>query len=350
MGTCRFVGIFFFGILALSADFPPRFTAAGVARGDRAAKMIVPGTILTVFGTNLGPRPGECNAAMRSTPPIEYCGTQVLIGNTKAELLFVSDTQINFRVPADLVERGTVDLRVSYNGQSSLPVPMKAGFEKPTLALASPAYTGMPVWLAIDLPYEFGGVGYPYRLGPAGFGCHRLEVRRNGQALPLLPGSSWNRIGGMNGNIRASRLNSESPFPNRLPLHLLYRLDVPGMYEVRYTLVDLPFRNALTPTEIRTQSEWTPMQVLAGSPAQRSEWLRSVRENPRSDAAEILTDVLPGLPGFSDETSFDLLVDYLYHPAASVRGTRLTACRIGQRSSPHADWKSLSEYEDQMMY
>src|SRR5471032_810268 len=88
------------GMAGACADAPPEFTAAGVACGTRPARMVVPGTTLTIYGPNLAPAPGQCRATYPvSTYPQEFCGTQVLLGDTPAELLYVSDTQINFKVP-----------------------------------------------------------------------------------------------------------------------------------------------------------------------------------------------------------------------------------------------------------
>lgn len=173
------------GIAVASADSPPAFTAAGLARGDRPAKSVVPGTYLTIYGTNLGLPPGQsCGTGFpKSTYPKEYCGTQVLLGDMPAELLYVSDKQINFKVPQDAPNSGTVDIRVVFTGKSSRPITMRSSAEWATVSLDAPAYTDMPVWLKIDLPFE-GAVGYPSDLGPAGFGCNMVEVRRNGQRLP----------------------------------------------------------------------------------------------------------------------------------------------------------------------
>jgi hypothetical protein len=249
------------------------------------------------------------------------CGTQVLIGDMPTELLYVSDKQINFKIPQDSPQGGTVDIRVVYDGQPSRPVSMKAGFEPTTVSLDGPAYTDMPVWLKIDLPYEFAGeVRYPFILGPAGFGCNEVEVRRNGQMLPLLPGSNWTRYGVViGGNICWSYAPAGDTQADRLPLHLLYRLDVPGLYEVRYTLRSEPAGFVVPQTAFRARSEWTPIEVLAAESGQRSEWLRSLRDRAPSDAAELLTDILPGLLCVPDDASFDILSGYLYHPNASVQ-------------------------------
>lgn len=322
MNLWRPLALTLLGMAAACASSPPEFTAAGVARGTRPARMVVPGTNLTIYGRNLAPPPGQCGAAYPvSTYPKEFCGTQVLLGDAPAELLYVSDTQINFKVPQDAPQSGTVDIRVVYKGQFSQPLAMKVGFEQTTVSLDGPAYTGMPVWLKVDLPFEWAGaVRYPFILGPAGFGCNTVELRRNGRMLPLLPGSNWMRYGvTMGGNICGSYSPAGDTQADRLPLHLLYRLDVAGVYEVRYTLRNSPAGVAVAETEFRVRSEWTPIEVVAAKPGQRSAWLRSLRDRAPSDAAELLTDTLPSLLGVPDDASFDILAGYLYHSDASVQ-------------------------------
>jgi hypothetical protein len=324
MTLLRWATVLLIGIGAAGADSPPEFTAAGVVRGDRRAKMVVPGTILTIYGSNLGPISGPlgtCRSTVMPPPLKDLCGTQVLIGDKQAELLFVSDNQINFKVPGDSPRSGTVEIRVVSRGLASPPMMMKAGFEHTTVSLDGPAYVDMPVWLNIDLPYEFeGAVRYPFILGLAGFGCNEVEVRRNGQPLPLLPGSDWTLGGGIFiGNICGSYSPASRAQADRLPFHLLYRFDAPGRYEVRYTLLSSPIGFPPLPLEGRTRSEWTLIEVLPANPGQRSAWLQSLRERAPSDPAELLTDILPSLPGLSDDASLEMLAEYLYHANASVR-------------------------------
>lgn len=311
------------GFAAWAADSAPEFTAAGVARGARPARMVVPGTYLTIYGINLGPAPGECAADVPPAPyPVEICGAQVLIGGTPAPLLFVSDKQINLKVPEDSPAAGTVDIRVVYNGQSSLPVVLPAGFEKTTVSLDGPAYAGMPVWLKVDLPSELeGSIRYPSGQGPAGFGCNEVEMRRDGQTLPLRPESDWYRYGAtFSGFICGSY--APGGRGGRLPLHLLYRLDGPGTYQVRYTLRTMPV-GVTGQTEFRARSEWTAVEILPAAPDRRAAWLRDLRLRAPSDPAELLSDILPSLLAVPDDASLEMLVGYLYHPDQGVRNYAL---------------------------
>jgi hypothetical protein len=186
---------------AFAADPPPGFSAAGVVRGSEPGSTPEPGAMMSVYGTHLGPS-ASCGAnpdptlretvnprnpdpdfADLSVYPKELCGVQVLIGDKLAGVLYVSEKQINFKVPQDSAETGTVDLRVVYLGRSSAPLRMAAGFEKATVSLAAPAYTDMPVWLKVETRLGLGRVMYPSAIGPAGFGCNQVEVRRDGKNL-----------------------------------------------------------------------------------------------------------------------------------------------------------------------
>jgi len=323
---------------AFAADPAPEFSAAGVVRGAQSTPILVPGEGLSIYGSHLGPFPAcsaanpdpklretvnprnpDPNFANLSVYPKELCGVQVLIGDKAAGLLYVSGEQINFKVPQDSAETGAVELRVVSQGQSSAPLRMPAGFEKTTVSLAEPAYTNMPLWLKVETRFGLGHVTYPSLLGPAGFGCHGVEVRRDGKPLPVLPGSNWMRYGmGYSGPPCGSYgpLNGRSL--DRLPLHLLYRFDVPGVYEVRYTLRT---EARETPrSQIRAQSEWTTIEILPSAPNQRRDFLNALRQRSASaNEAELLSDVLPSALGLPDDASFDIVTGYLYNPSSSVR-------------------------------
>ena len=324
---------------AWGADPPPEFAASGVVAGARPAQILAPGAILSIYGHYLAAAGSGCvgspDPQRQETPnprqpfrmfvntsvyPKELCGVRVMVGEQPAGLLYISEKQINFKVPMDAPESGSADLRVVRGGQSSIPVRMETGFAKVTLSLAHPAYMGMPVWLKVNVPEFPDLVRYPYVLGRAGFGCHEVEVRRNGTLLALLPGSDWTRRGMVfSGNVCGSYASArEAPGTGSLPLHLLYRFDEPGTYEVRYTLWSEP-PEMTHRADFRIQSEWTAIKVLPSLPGQRAQWLNALRRDPPQDAAALLSDVLPGLLGVPDAESLDILTGYLYHPDASVR-------------------------------
>lgn len=239
-----------------------------------------------------------------------------MIGDRPAGLLYVSSTQINFKVPLNTPEADRADLRVVYQGQSSAPLAIEAGFEKTTVALEQPAYAGSPVWLKVSLPYP-QRVGYPMRFGPGDFGCNEVEARRaGGTPLVRLPAADRSRRGGVGtGPPCASFAPELSRHPDALPIHLLYRFDQPGIYEIRYT-----YRAGGPGAWSRVyESAWTPIEILPAQPQQRAAWLAELRAHPPSDPAQLLTDTLPSLLALPDDASLQILTGYLHDRDARVK-------------------------------
>jgi hypothetical protein len=181
-----------------------------------------------------------------------------------------------------------------------------------TLSLELPAYINGPVWIHIQAlqPAPYGDVQYPVGTAPDYFGCQDVEVRRDGTMLPRipLPPSATSSGGGlMCGSIGLP--GHEIGHKNRLPLHLKYRFDKLGVYEVRYTR--WPGMPRTTSTAPVTQTAWTRIEIQPQQP-----WRPSP---PPQDPAEALSDYLPGILGFPDDAHLYLVTDYLYHPSDIVR-------------------------------
>ncbi len=324
--------IFLADPLCLQAQ-EPEFTAASVMMGAAPLEILSPGSGgITIYGHRLGPDLGHSCAGtpdyghpltpnprnpdprfiVLSNYPKELCGVQVWVGDKQAGLLYVAENQINLQLPQDSAENGLVELRVVYQGRSSS-VMLPAGFEKTTVSLDQPAYTGMPVWLKVKMPRASGQVEYPDILGPAAFGCNEVEVRRDGQPLTRQAGSVWNDIGAFSGNACGTSVPVEfMSHKGRLPIHLLYRFDVAGTYEVRFTRYDAG-------RAVIAESEWTPLVVQAWRADQRAKWLDELRRQHPMDPAELVTDVLPAVMGYPDDASLEILMSYLDHPERSVR-------------------------------
>jgi len=302
--------------------------------GDRPIPL-APGLLISIYGIHLGPSVG-CRGyadSQRETPsplrqnqmfeetlsyPKSLCDTQVFIGGIPAGLLYVQEGQINFKVPQETPVTGTAEVRVVYQGQSGRPVSLPLGLESAVLSLETPAAVGMPVWLKV---WAFGwdeSIQYPFDILPANFNCTDIEVRRDGKLLPRFASPATQAFGAMahSGPMCGTLgLRAQSNHLGRVPLHLQYRFDRPGIYEVRYT-----FRNGWGPGEpARLQSAWTRIEILPGSPAQRSRWLAEVAARAPTDTVELLTDFLPSILGVPDEASLQLLGPYLYHPDSLVR-------------------------------
>jgi hypothetical protein len=301
----------------------PRFASNRVLPANSSRQIALePGMIMSIYGEDLGPAEpcvGYADQHQRETPnpllpdplfantlvyPKVLCGVQVRVGVQPAGLLYVSNKQINFKVPQETGIEGTAELRVIYQGQSSAPATLAVGLEKTHVFLDRPGYVGMPVWLRVELPLNrTGSIRYPYILGPAGFGCNVVEVRLSGVALKQIPQANWFKGGIIGGNMCGSyAVDTQPGLADLLPLHLLYRFEKPGIYEVRLN-----------------RSAWTPIEILPQRPGQRSYLLAEAAKNPPTDSGTILCDFLPNILGFSDDASFEILAPYLYHPFQGVR-------------------------------
>jgi hypothetical protein len=312
--------------IALGQSGVPAFQAP--LAGGRPIQL-VPGMLVSIYGADLGPQVGcigQADPKNRETPsplrpeqssvetliyPKELCGVQVIVGDLPSGLLYVQAGQINFKVSQEAPMEGAAPARVVYQGRSSAAVEMRLGLEPATLSLERPAHVGGPVWVHIQAPAfpGYGDVQYPVGVQPADFGCHEVEVRRDGTLLPRIPiRVSGGIVGGlMCGNIGI--VGHEIQHKNRLPIHLQYRFDQPGVYEVRYTR-----RRGLAgmrDSQPLFQTEWTRVVILPAQP--------SAPIAPPQDPAETLSDYLPSILGFPDDAHLALLTDYLYHSNDTVR-------------------------------
>lgn len=274
--------------LAQAQSGVPAFRADRVlpSGGDRPAQL-APGMLVSIYGTDLGPQTGYAGQAdpkNRETPnplrpdrnfvdtliyPKELCGVQVFLGERPVGLLYVQQVQINFKVPQDESLEGTASLRVVYQGRSSATAEMRLGLELATLSLEQPAHVGGPVWLHIQMPPypRYGDVQYPVGIAPSDFGCNEFEVRHNAAPLPQIQvrAPSGFRNGPMCGSIGIPFV--EKQHKNRLPLHLQYRFDQPGAYEVRYTRRTAP--PSMGDSQPIFQTAWTRIEILPARQAHR---------------------------------------------------------------------------------
>lgn len=283
--------------------------------------------LFSIYGQDLGPQQsceGRADPASRETPdprrategiiidtsvfPRQLCAVQVFVGTEPAGLLYVQEKQINFKVPQNLPLQGTVELKVVFQDRSSSGVQLEVGVDRPKLSLEGVARVGGPVWIRVELPYGLGTVAYPGGPPPLDFGCNQVEVRRNGTPLARTSLVSRQGVAGP-GNGCGNDLaypGSARAHSGRLPLNLQYRFDEAGVYEVRYARLRSIFSQ-----EIRTQSDWTKIDILAARPP-------SPRVAPQ-DPSEILSDYLPGILGFPNAATLSVVVEYLYHRDETVR-------------------------------
>ena len=149
--------------------------------------------------------------------------------------------------------------------------------------------------LKLNMPYyRESGIRYPFMILPASFGCYEVEVRREGVLQPRFADFGKQAVGGIaiSGPPCGSIGFSSVPhFKGRLPLHLQYRFDQPGTYEVRLTM------RRLVQHDVPFATDWTKVDILPADPAARQQWLADTVANAPTDSGDLLADFLPGILG-----------------------------------------------------
>ncbi len=330
-------------LAAGAAQQTPRINVDGIVPNQTGIHPpLEPGMEVSIYGRHLGPDAGCAPGAAGTSEVKVLCGTAVTVGGIPATLIYVQEKQINVRVPFHVATESMVPFTVTREGLTSPPVLAQVG---PYVAAITPppvSYVDMPIWVDVKLPDPLApSLRYPVTIRPSDFGGHRFEVRRNGVLLPptsprhALPisGSGPGTYGTV-GSGSLLGLPHEPKEPRRLPLHLLYRFDKPGPYEVRYVGYDYRY-----PMEkhILVHSAWITLQVAPLPPGKRQAWLASLRSAKPADPVEWLSDYLPSLLAVPDRAVLPLLKDAVYHPNELVRQYAIYSLALFD-DTPLASW------------
>ena len=128
--------------LTFPSGGPPQPLPASLVNGASAEPTpLVPGSIATLFGTNLTKGVTGIVAADRLPLPRELAGTAVTLDGNAAPLFAVANVngqeQINFQVPWELAERQYSSLVVRNNGQASGPIDINTRESSPGIFTAA---------------------------------------------------------------------------------------------------------------------------------------------------------------------------------------------------------------------
>src|SRR5579872_1668254 len=108
----------------LDAQGPPLIMTDGIVNAASFASpaasngSLAPGSIVTLFGTNLASVPAQATTTPLPTNLSDI--DSVIVGGLAAPLSFVSPTQINLQIPFEAVP-GTLNVTVSRSGNPSAP-------------------------------------------------------------------------------------------------------------------------------------------------------------------------------------------------------------------------------------
>lgn len=313
--SVRSAAIAVLAVSSLPGQPVPQFRAENVRpHGAESPHPLVPGMLVWIFGSRLGRDCGASNSMDSSTYRTNLCGTRVLVGGLEAKLIYVSDGQINLKLPDGAWRNQNVEFQVIRDGVPSVAVPVHFGSGRPEISLPEPAYAGLPIWLRVEKPWGTGWLRYPFHVQPWDMGSTCLEVRHEGKVvrrLPFLPaGMECLQLGGWLG------LSAEPPerYLHRLPLHLLYSIDQPGQYQIRYWENASRYVPGVIP-----ESEWTTITILPSTAEQRRQQLTELATSAPQNEVELLTNFLPSLLAWRDERALRILAPYLDHSSALVR-------------------------------
>ena len=130
------------GFQATGGVSPPAI--GGVLNGGSFLQgLAAPNTILSLFGTNLSCTPAP----------------QVLVNGVQTQVLFSSDTQINFVIPAGLAGTGNASVQIVCNGVSSQPGTLALSPVNPSIFTQTENGTGQGAILNVN--YSVNGVQWP---------------------------------------------------------------------------------------------------------------------------------------------------------------------------------------------
>jgi uncharacterized protein (TIGR03437 family) len=115
------------------------------------AAPIVPGELVTIYGTYLGPPEGVSPpVSADGVLPSSYAGTSVSVNGVAAPLLFVSGTQINAVAPFNISSLTLAELRIKAFGYESETLSLPADLAAPALFTADGSGKGQAAALNQD--------------------------------------------------------------------------------------------------------------------------------------------------------------------------------------------------------
>lgn len=135
-------------ILALTAAIPS-VTAQGVVNAASFAAGLVPGSLATVFGTNLTAFPGVVQSGVLPLPT-ELASTSVTINGAQVPIIATAvlngQEQINFQIPWTLSGQSQATVVVNANGRVSDSIQISLASAQPEIFAVTRNAAGFTVW------------------------------------------------------------------------------------------------------------------------------------------------------------------------------------------------------------
>jgi uncharacterized protein (TIGR03437 family) len=115
-----------------------------------SADALVPGELVTIFGSNFGPAALAAGASVDGRYPNDLAGTRVLINGVAAPIIYTAAGQVSAVVPFGVVPESRADVVIEYQGKRSPPVSIYVAASAPGLFTLDSSGTGPAAVLNID--------------------------------------------------------------------------------------------------------------------------------------------------------------------------------------------------------
>jgi uncharacterized protein (TIGR03437 family) len=233
---------------------PPGDTAPLLLRASNAASFLAdgisPGSLITLFGLNLGPRTGAGPSLDGSQVSTSIQGIRVLVDAAPSPLLYVQGEQITATAPYNIASAGSVSLRVEAQGQNSNTITLPVSAVTPGVFTLNSGGFGQGLILnqdgSINTQFRPARRGSTVLFFASGLGQTNPSVP-SGQMAPIASAKPtqpmWVSLGG-----QTAALSSISP-----------RTDFPGLFQLTVQV----------PQEIEA-GDAVPFQLVAGDQMSQS--------------------------------------------------------------------------------
>ncbi len=149
-GVTRLAGEHQIAEPATSFDPPPPGAKCAVSAASFLGQTIVPGELVSVFGTSMGPDPPGGAMIDQGRITTELRGTRLLINGIAAPLLYVAPRQVNAVVPFGLNPGDAAHIEVERDGVRQAAIQTRVAFIKPALFTLDSSGSGQAAVLNQD--------------------------------------------------------------------------------------------------------------------------------------------------------------------------------------------------------
>jgi trimeric autotransporter adhesin len=175
----------------------PAINSGGIVNGANfTSQLVAAGEIISAFGSNMGPSPGQQTQATAGSLPVTAAGTKVTFDGIPGPLFYVSSNQLNIQAPFELAGKTSTTVVLTSNGQTGPPFVLNLRATDPAVFIANQRMAILNASGALITPTNPAHVGDTLSLYATGLGpvsaqctvpaCTAITIA-TGQLAPLTP-------------------------------------------------------------------------------------------------------------------------------------------------------------------